>query len=211
MTRPQLRLAVRCYTAVVRDATLLERWRAGDREAGDALLTRHVRSVTRFFRSKLGDDVEDLVQRTFLDLLEASDGYDADRPLEPFLFAIARRRLYDALRERHRANAFDPTYSSIAALDATPSQVAARSQEARLLQQALRHVCVEHQIVLELFYWEAMRGAEIAQVLDVSPHTVRSRLARAKAALREQIDRLEANPALRESTLRFLEREPPAD
>ncbi len=177
------------------DGALLAQWRDGDREAGDALVSRHLDAVVRFFRSKLGDDVQDIVQRTFLDLLEASERYDPARPLRPYLFSIARRRLVDELRTRHRAPAFDPARSSLAALDTTPSEVAARSERGRLLRLALRHVSLDHQIVLELFYWEEMPGAEIAVALEVSPHTVRSRLARAKDALRGQLERLAESPA----------------
>ncbi len=49
---------------------------------------------------------------------------------------------------------------------------------------ALRSLSIEFQMVLELTYWEDLSGAEIAVVLGVSPHTVRSRLSRARAALR---------------------------
>ena len=41
------------------DLELLEAWRAGDRAAGQRLIGRYFDSIARFFRSKLGDDVED--------------------------------------------------------------------------------------------------------------------------------------------------------
>lgn len=47
--------------AVATDHELLDAWCAGDREAGDALIRRHFEAVCRFFRGKLGDDIEDLV------------------------------------------------------------------------------------------------------------------------------------------------------
>lgn len=180
---------------------MLRAWRDGDRDAGDELISRYLGAAVRFFRSKLGDDVQDLVQRTFLDLLEASDKLDLSRPVGPYLFSIARHRLYDELRKRHGAPAFDPASSSLADLDPSPSQVVARSEETRLLKRALRRISLDHQVVLELFYWEGLRGEEIATAIEVSPHTVRSRLARAKAALRVELEALAANPALCASTL----------
>ncbi len=182
------------------DSELLARWRSGDRAAGDELVGRHFRSVLRFFRAKLGDDVQDIVQRTFLNCIEASDRYDTTRPFRPFLFAIARHRLCDELRGRHRTPGFDPACSSLADAGATPSELAVRSEEARLLQRALGRLPLDQQIVLEMFYWEGMRGADIAEVLGVSPHTVRSRISRAQQAIRSEIERLADSPALSAST-----------
>ena len=60
---------------------------------------------------------------------------------------------------------------------------------------------LEHQVVLELAYWEELAGPEIAAILDISEHTVRSRLARARAALRVEIEKLAGTPAVAHSTL----------
>jgi RNA polymerase sigma-70 factor (ECF subfamily) len=97
--------------------------------------------------------------------------------------------------------AFDPARSSLADAGATPSELAVRNEEARLLQRALARLPVDQQIVLEMFYWEGLRGADIATVLGVSPHTVRSRISRAQQAIRAEIGRLADSPALSASTI----------
>ena len=48
------------------DIALLERWRAGDRRAGEDLFSRHFAQVLRFFEGKVGGRAEDLTQQTFL-------------------------------------------------------------------------------------------------------------------------------------------------
>ncbi len=90
-------------------------------------------------------------------------------------------------------------------LDPTPSSVVARHQQSRLLLVALRQLPIEQQLVLELSYWEGLKGPEIAEVLELPANTVRSRLARGRAALRETLGRMEEEPSLVVSTIERLD------
>jgi RNA polymerase sigma factor (sigma-70 family) len=183
------------------DLDLLAGWRDGDRQAGDALIRRHFDAICRFFRTKLGDDVEDLIQRTFLDLLEAA-GRMAIENVRATLFTIARRRLLDHLRAVYQRGEVEALTSiPVADLGTSPSGVVARTEEERLLGEAMRRISLDHQIALELAYWEELSGRDIAAVLEISEHTVRSRLARAREALRDQVEQLARTPALGRSTL----------
>jgi RNA polymerase sigma-70 factor (ECF subfamily) len=174
------------------DGELLRAWRAGDRAAGDALIGAHFASVCRFFRTKLGDDVEDLIQQTFLDLLAAASPVVNVRAT---LFTIARRRLFDHLRTRYQRDIVELVTSiSVADLGTSPSTAVARSEQQRLLHEALQHIPLDHRIALELAYWEDLSGPEIAEILDIPEHTVRSRLSRARQALREQVEALDRTP-----------------
>jgi RNA polymerase sigma-70 factor (ECF subfamily) len=179
-----------------RDCDLLAAWRAGDRAAGGELIGAHFASVCRFFRTKLGDEVEDLIQQTFLDLLAASSTVTNVRAT---LFTIARRRLLDQLRIRYQRDAIELVTSiSVADLGTSPSTAAARSEQQRLLHEALAQIPLDHRIALELAYWEDLSGPEIAEILDIPEHTVRSRLARAREALRERLqvlDRTQSGPS----------------
>ncbi len=86
-----------------------------------------------------------------------------------------------------------------------PSSIAARKVEQRLLIEGLRRLAVEHQIVLELYYWEGIRATELAALLEISASTMRSRLARARELLREQIAELAPTQELIVSTVGDLE------
>ncbi|MBC8069448.1 MAG: hypothetical protein IAG13_14020 [Deltaproteobacteria bacterium] len=57
-------------------------WQAGDREAGGALIDRYFDAVRRFFESKAHDDIEDLIQQTFLALVGRRDN-SAMPPTDP--------------------------------------------------------------------------------------------------------------------------------
>jgi RNA polymerase sigma-70 factor (ECF subfamily) len=176
----------------VDDLELLDRWRAGERSAGDALIRRHFDPICRFFRSKLSEDVEDLVQRTFLDCIE-SHAEIQPGGFRAYLFAVARHRLYDHLRVAHRrGEPIDADEITLFDLGTSPSQRVARNQQEQLLAEALRRIPLDHQIALELAYWEDLSGDEIAQVLGIATNTARSRLARARAAVRERLGELAA-------------------
>ena len=187
-------------------AALLGAWRGGDRSAGDELLRRHFATIGRFFRSKLGDDVEDLVQQTFADAVRARDSVPS-AGFRAYLLGIACNRLFDHLRRRVRDDGvFDPTTMSVVDLGTSVSQRIARQQDEVLMLTALRQLPVDFQIVLELAYWEELPGAEIATILGISPHTVRSRLARARVALRERLLNSSADPELVRQSVAKLER-----
>jgi RNA polymerase sigma-70 factor (ECF subfamily) len=169
------------------DDELLAAWRDGDRGAGDLLVGRWFDPVCRFFRSKLGDDVEDLIQRTFLDCLESRDRLQTSS-FRSFLFAVARNRLFDELRRGLRRPVDHLGTISIAELRTRPSDRIARSQTRDAVLRAMQTLPLDLQITLELAYWEELAGGEIATVLGISEHTVRSRLSRARGQLRERIE-----------------------
>ena len=107
---------------MVDDWELLAAWRAGDAGAGNALVAAHFEAVSRFFRGKLGDDVEDLLQQTFLACVEGKDRI-AGVSFKSYLFGVATRRLFDHLRGRYRAGR-PVSFSeiSLADLGTTPSE-----------------------------------------------------------------------------------------
>ena len=180
------------------DASLLSAWATGDRAAGAALVERHYDAVVRFFRNKAGDDADDLVQRTFLACAEAAGRHPGVASVRAFLFGIARNVLYEHIRGRMRAQRIEPDFRESAILDLSPgvSTVAAKRAEQRTLLRALQHIPVELQLLLELYYWEGLGIEELAQVLEVPPGTVKSRLFRARGLLREAISKVESQPAI---------------
>lgn len=169
------------------DEELLQQWRAGDAAAGNALFLRYFPAVRRFFASKVpAEDVEDLIQRTFAGCVEARERVRADGGLRSFLFGVAHRQLFKFLRDRAvavRRTDVDFSVSSVRDLGHTPTSILGHGRRQELLVAALQTISVEHQTILELFYWDELSGAEIAEVLGIAAATVRTRLFRARAAL----------------------------
>lgn len=85
------------------------------------------------------------------------------------------------------------------------STVLGKKEEHRLLLHALRRIPVKHQVALELYYIEGMRGPELAEALDVPEATARSRLRRGLAQVKKEIERLASKPSLAASTVGGLE------
>jgi RNA polymerase sigma-70 factor (ECF subfamily) len=167
------------------DLDLLAGWRAGDTAAGDELVARYWPSVSRFFRSKVGDDGADLISQTFLALLESAGPIDN---LKAYLFTVARRRLADHFRAQSRT--VDLSVSSVIDLATGPATELSRRRKADLVRDGLQRIPIDDQIALELAYVEGLSTREIAGVLDINENTVRSRLSRARDRLRELVGEL---------------------
>lgn len=170
------------------DLELLEAWRAGDGTAGNALFKRHLRRLYSFFSTKTDGPVEDLIQETFLGCVKGRDRFEGKSSFRTYLFAIARNVLYQHYGSRDRSPDF--TTASAVDLGASPSSALAERGDRALLLGALRTIPLEFQVTLELAYWEALKGHEIAEVLGISPHTVRSRMTRGRAMVRERLESL---------------------
>ena len=171
------------------DGELLLRWGDGDEPAGQQLYDRHFPRVYRFFRTKVADGVEDLVQATFLACLEARERYRGEGKFSTFIYGVARNQLLAHFRKRKsRGRMAVPLQHSVADLGPSPSTMLGRDAEERRLYESICRLPIDLQISLELFYWEDVPSREIAAILDVPESTVRSRLRRARLQLRKALD-----------------------
>jgi RNA polymerase sigma factor (sigma-70 family) len=187
------------------DAELFERWCAGDERSGALLFDRHFAAMSRFFRNKVTDEFEDLVQQTFTACLESRDRFRQDSSFRTYLFAIANNVLRNHYRSRRR-DRIDLAEVSAHDLAPGPSTVVAKAREQQLLLESLQRIPVELQVILELFYWEGMTAKAIGEIVGDSEYTVRNRLRRGKELLRKHMEALAQDRALLESTWGGLER-----
>ena len=188
------------------DFELLDAWAAGDRGAGGELFRRHFGAVFRFFRNKIDGGVEDLVQQTFLGCIEGRHRFRRESGFVTWLLATARNvLLLEYRRRRRKDDRID--FGTMSAMDLAPSPVSVITEKVqhRLLLEALRTIPLDYQIALELYLWEGLTGPQLAEVLGISEPGVRSRLARAKEALRKRVTELQASPEDLSSTVADLE------
>ena len=177
------------------DAELLQRWRDGDAVAGNRLFQRFFVVIYRFFVNKTRSlaDTEELTQSTFEELMKARDRFAGKSALQSYVLGIANNLLKRYYRDLARmGDQLDPLASSIVALGAGAQTQLECAEAQQLLLLALREIPADFQIVLELYYVEALDADAIADATQTNPNTVRSRLQRGREHLREKLGELAA-------------------
>lgn len=188
------------------DADLLVRWRGGDGAAGERLFDRYYKPLQRFFMSKSVADPVEMVQDTFMRMLESQQRLRDSSKFRSYLFSVAYSVLRMYWRGRGKANAhIDLSEQSVQDLAPGPGTLTSKKREQRLLLEALRHIPMDSQIIIEMMYWEDMSSFEIAEVLGIPAGTVRGRMRRARELLEQAMTRLAASPEVLHSTLSNLE------
>lgn len=175
----------------VSDRELFAAWANGDIAAAAELFERHFGAIDRFFRNKVMDGYDDLVQQTFAACLESRDRFRGDASFRTYLFGIANNILRSHFRSRRRdAERLEWTEVSACDLAPGPSTLVRERNEQALLLESLRRIPMAYQVVLELYYWEELSGAAIAEIVNIPENTVRSRLRRGKELVEAQMQEL---------------------
>lgn len=191
------------------DLELLERWSAGDQGAARTIIEQHYEAVLTFFYRRLRpEEAADLTQATFETLCTKRAAFERRASLRSYIFGIARWKLADHRRlYENRAGMRVPFEAALQeGVDApSPSSCLFRRRRENLLVQALRSLPLDDQILLELKEYESMTAAELAEVFEIPPGTVASRLRRARQRLTEATERLATSPEDVAETLTNLE------
>jgi RNA polymerase sigma-70 factor (ECF subfamily) len=167
------------------DRELAERAAAGDAAARESLFARYYLPILRFFQLHATWVAEDLTQRTLLACLEQLATLPA-ADFRPYLFGIARNQLRMHLRRAavEQAHGEEPE-----ARRTGVSTIIARSQQQRRLLVALGKLPTEDRMLVALHYWEELSSTELAAVVGANASTVRTRLARARQKLLDELVR----------------------
>jgi RNA polymerase sigma-70 factor, ECF subfamily len=168
-----------------RDDTTLARLAAvGDRDALDVLLNRHVDRVHAICRRIVGnpDDALDAAQEALIAIARAIPRFDGRSAFTTWLYRVATNAALDELRRRGRRPT--PTDALAETATATPDRDGPEAVGARLdIDAALARIPDEFRVAVVLRDLCDLDYAQIAEVLEVPPGTVRSRIARGRAAL----------------------------
>ena len=175
------------------DIALLERWRAGDKRAGEELFRRHFAEIFRFFDGKVAGRAEDLTQQTFLECVKSRDSFRAESSFRTYLFAIAWNEFRSHMRRELKDENLDFEASSLdelSALMSSPSSQVDRARQRKQVQQALALLPVAQQILLEYHYWHELKATALGEIFGVPSDDIRVRLWRARKALRAALEHL---------------------
>jgi RNA polymerase sigma-70 factor (ECF subfamily) len=168
---------------------LLERARGGDRGALEALLERHQAQVYRFGMKMCRDpeDAKDVLQDTLLALARGVRDFRGASSLSTWLFTVARS--FCIKKRRKPAVASGELHEAEHVVDAAPAadDALASRQIEDALEQAIRLLEPMYREVLLLRDVEGLSAKEVAEVLGIGVPAVKSRLHRARIAVRERI------------------------
>ena len=171
------------------DLELIARWRSGDERAAAELVARHASALARFAAaSGAGDDVEELVQDTFVRAFGSIDTFRGDSSFRTWLFTIERRLLLDRRRAERRRGAeveLDETHVTTTH-DPLDSVVAAESQ--RRLRLAVGRLSPTQREVFTLRVGEGLSYKEIAQAVGTTEGAARVHYHNAMRAIKEFLD-----------------------
>ena len=170
--------------AVQRDGALVARARAGDATAFDALVRTYMEQAYRVAYRVVGhrEDAEDLVQEAFLAAYQYLDSFDVGRPFGPWLMRIVLNRGANLRRSRARRST-EPETEGVS--DAPSALEESERQDlGRVLQQALGTLSERQRLIVTMFDVDGLTSAEIGEIMELAPGTVRWHLHEARRQLR---------------------------
>lgn len=186
-----------------REATLVQRCAAGDEAACTELVAEHQRMVVQLAINLLGDRDEalDLSQEVFLSVFRTIHRFRGQSSLRTWIYRIAvnqARNRHRFWRRRHRADqvSLDAHVAAhgdlVSGAEADPARVLAQKELAEQLEHALDHLPFDQRTAIVLREIDGLSYDEIAYSLGVAVGTVKSRLTRARQALRLELSEARA-------------------
>jgi RNA polymerase sigma-70 factor, ECF subfamily len=178
------------------EGELVASCRAGDPEAFARLVRLHEDMVFALSVRLLGEreEARDVTQEVFLQVYRMLGRFEGRSGLKTWIYRIAvnqchNRRRFWRRRRRDRESALDEALAlpASAARPAGPYEEAWRGERARRVQAALLELSFEHRSVLVLRDVEGLTCGEVAAALAVPEGTVKSRLSRAREAMRQRL------------------------
>jgi RNA polymerase sigma-70 factor (ECF subfamily) len=167
------------------DEQLMLAFSKGSSYAFDELFARYKQPIYGFFRRRVAESTqaEELTQETFLALLRAAARYTPRALFRTYLYAIG----FKILRAHRRKAAFRATF--FGQQDSAPDPSKRDATESGLwVRRAMEKLDSMDREILLLREFEQLSYAEIADLLQLPLNTVRSRLFRARTALRNLLE-----------------------
>ena len=175
-------------TASPTDAELIERWRKGDQRAATALVERHAPALARFAASSgAREEVDELVQDTFVRAFGALDGFRGESTFRTWLFTIEKRLLLDRRRAEKRRGPHEELKDGTSATeyDALDGLLADESEAA--VRTAIDKLSPTQREVFLLRVVEGLSYKEIADVAGTTEGAARVHYHHAMRAVKESV------------------------
>ena len=132
-------------------------------------------------------DAQDVVQEAFLRAFKSFSGFHGSNG-RPWLLTIVRNTSYTFLKKNRAVDlttAFDEEIHAIDHESVSPAAILEHSEDAELITKAVDELPAEFREILILRHQEGLSYKEIGEIVKIPPGTIMSRLARARAKLKE--------------------------
>ena len=171
------------------DAALIARWKSGDERAAADLVARHANSLARF-ASTLGerDDIEELVQDTFVRAFGSIDSFRGDSSLRTWLFTIERRLVVDRRRAARRRKGDVQVQEDDLATEFTALDGVVADETEKRLVSAMSRLSPMQKEVFTLRVSEGMSYRDIAALVGSTEGAARVHYHNALRAVKELLD-----------------------
>ena len=181
------------------DEELVHAVLAGELETFAELVERYERLVFSFLLSRLNDlqEVEDIVQETFVKAFRHLASFDCERRFAAWLLTIARNLLIDSRRKAGRSVASTTLVNEVMLTDSAreassqPSEIVVRRERFRSIVVMIQELPEELRTPFLMRVINELPYQEIAEVLDVPLQTVKNRIFKARGILREKRENYE--------------------
>ena len=184
-------------TAASLDAHLVERLKSCDEQAYETLIARFQQPIYNLCYRLINDpaDAADVVQEVFLKVFRSIDHFRGQSTLKTWIYRIAVNEAYNQRRwfSRHRRQevglddedqASRPWLDSISDPARDPYELALNEERHQLIESSLREINADFRTAVILRDLEDLSYEEIADVLQISLGTVKSRILRGRESLR---------------------------
>jgi RNA polymerase sigma-70 factor (ECF subfamily) len=164
--------------------------RAGDLAAFELLMRQHERLVLATALRLTGnmEDAQDISQEVFLRLYKNLSKVQAEAALPAWLYRVTVNACHD-LRRRKPASEPESSAGDLAASDLDPQAAVTQSERRRVLEMSLRILPEKERAALVLRDLEGLSTEEVARILGSSEATVRSQVSKARAKVRDFVER----------------------
>ncbi|WP_411281970.1 RNA polymerase sigma factor [Gemmatimonas sp.] len=171
------------------DGALIARWMAGDERAATAIVERHAGALARFaLRLGVDEDVDELVQDTFIRAFSALESFRSDSSLRTWLFTIERRLVIDRRRSSARRGREVDLDDGHTATGYDALDVLVADEAAQRMASAIGRLTRMQRQVFTLRVQEGRSYKEIAEILESSEGAARVHYHNAMRAVKEFLD-----------------------
>ena len=163
--------------------------REEDLTSFEAMMLPHLDAAHNLARWLLRneEDAQDVVQEAYLRAFKSFGGFHGSNG-RAWLLTIVRNTSYTLLKKNHAVDlttTFDEEIHASGQESLTPAAILEHSEDAKLMSEAMDELPAEFREILTLRHQEGLSYKEIADITQIPVGTVMSRLARARARLRE--------------------------